>query len=201
MIITIVSFLGFAVENVWLCATKGYIDNRNMCLPFLIGYGLAVVAIYLLFGTPKKLCLFGKGLLIKSKVIKLLIYLLLVMVCVSVGEILIGKLVEKTCHFYWWDYSNLPLHITRYTTIPTSAAFSTMITIFMHKFFEPLYQYFISWNPQMLKIVASCLMALLMADYLYSMYQMYAKKSMLPRWKIRTTETRLYRFAQKYIAH
>jgi len=201
MIVAIVSFLGFVVENVWLCATKGYIDNRNMCLPFLIGYGLAVVAIYLLFGTPKKLRLFGKGLLIKSKVVKILIYFLLVMLCVSVGEILIGKLVEKTCHFYWWDYSNLPLHITRYTTIPTSAAFSTMITLFMYKFFEPLYQYFTSWNPQVLKIVASCLMLLLTVDYLYSMYQMYVKKSMMPRWKIRTTGMRLYQLVRKCINH
>ena len=34
---TVVSFLGFVVENVWLAFTKGYIDNRNMALPFLLG--------------------------------------------------------------------------------------------------------------------------------------------------------------------
>lgn len=30
----LVSFLGFVVEDGWLALTKGYIDNRNMHLPF-----------------------------------------------------------------------------------------------------------------------------------------------------------------------
>lgn len=55
LIVTVISFLGFVVENVWLSMTKGYIDNRNMTLPFLLGYGIAIVLIYLLFGTPEHL--------------------------------------------------------------------------------------------------------------------------------------------------
>lgn len=51
--ITIISFLGFCVENVWLAFTQKCIDNRNMSLPFLLGYGLAVVGIYFIFRTLK----------------------------------------------------------------------------------------------------------------------------------------------------
>lgn len=65
LVIAVVSFLGFAVENIWLAITKGYIDNRNMCLPFLLGYGLAVAVIYLLFGTPKKLWVLGRSIPVK----------------------------------------------------------------------------------------------------------------------------------------
>ena len=70
MLIAVVSFLGFVVENIWLWGTKGYIDNRNMCLPFLIGYGLAIVAIHALFGTPSQLILLGKRLGIRNKIVK-----------------------------------------------------------------------------------------------------------------------------------
>ena len=39
----VVSFLGFVVENIWLAMTKGYINNRNMNAPFLLGYGLLIL--------------------------------------------------------------------------------------------------------------------------------------------------------------
>ena len=48
----VVSFLGFVVENIWLAMTKGYINNRNMNAPFLLGYGLLILFMYAVFGTP-----------------------------------------------------------------------------------------------------------------------------------------------------
>ena len=46
----VVSFLGFVVENIWLAMTKGYINNRNMNAPFLLGYGLLILFMYAVFG-------------------------------------------------------------------------------------------------------------------------------------------------------
>ena len=60
MVLAVVSFIGFVVENVWLAATKGYMDNRNAFFPFLMGYGIAILLIHIIVGTPKKLWLFGK---------------------------------------------------------------------------------------------------------------------------------------------
>lgn len=40
IMMAIVSFLGFILENIWLMFTKGYIDNRNVGTPFLLGYGI-----------------------------------------------------------------------------------------------------------------------------------------------------------------
>lgn len=48
----LVSFLGFVVEDGWLALTKGYIDNRNMHLPFLFGYGIAMVGLYRFSARP-----------------------------------------------------------------------------------------------------------------------------------------------------
>ena len=52
IMVAVISFLGFSLENLWLSLTKGFIDNRNMNAPFLMGYGLLVVGMYLLLGTP-----------------------------------------------------------------------------------------------------------------------------------------------------
>lgn len=35
MIMVIISFLGFVVENIWIAGTKGFMDNRGIFLPFL----------------------------------------------------------------------------------------------------------------------------------------------------------------------
>lgn len=193
MIVTVVSFLGFVVENAWLAMTKGYIDNRSMCLPFLLGYGLAIIAIYLLFGTPAELVFLGKKLKIKSTFIKILIYFLAVMVCVSVGEIMLGTFVEKTCHFYWWDYTRLPMHITRYTSIPTSMTFSLLITIFMRRFFNPLMDFFLRMAPDKLQVLSLTFMTLMTVDFIINAVHFFKKKEMARLWKIDTRNTLGYR--------
>ena len=45
--IILISFVGFLVENIWNFLTSGQIDNRNMHLPFILGYGLAILGVYL----------------------------------------------------------------------------------------------------------------------------------------------------------
>ena len=197
MILVTVSFLGFVVENVWLGVTKGYMDNRNMMLPFLLGYGVAVLGIYFLFGTPAKLRILGLRLNLKSEYMQLFVYYGIVMICISVGEIVLGKLVEKTCQIKWWDYSKLPLHITQYTSVPTSAGFSMMVVTFMNKIFVPLYETFMAWDYVRLRNTAMILLVLLVADYLYHTYLMFTQKAMISRWVIDTTGTRLYRRLHK----
>lgn len=193
MIVSVISFLGFVVENVWLCMTKGYIDNRNMCFPFLLGYGIAILLIYIILGTPKKVWFFGKVIQIQNRVIRGLVYFVGVMICVSVGEILLGTFVEKACGFYWWDYSNLPMHITRYTTIPTSAMFSLLIVIFMELCFAPLYHFFVKWNYHILRGTALVLSVIMMGDFVYNAYKMYKLRGMIRRWRMDTKRSRLYK--------
>lgn len=54
IMVIIIAFIGFCFEDLWMLFRYSVIDNRNMYLPFLLGYGLFVVLIYYLIGTPKK---------------------------------------------------------------------------------------------------------------------------------------------------
>lgn len=191
LIAIIVSFLGFVVENIWLSYSRGRIDNRNMCFPFLIGYGIAIILIFIILGTPKKPWLFGFKLNIRNKFMRIFFYFIGVMLCVSLGEIVIGTIVEKTCNFYWWDYSKLPLHITRYTSLPTSIMFSAMIVIFMNNFFIPLFDYFSRISNQTFQTLSIILFCLLIGDFAFNAYKMYKTKSMIIRWRIDTKERKL----------
>ena len=193
VIVAVISFLGFAVEDIWLSITKGYMDNRNMYFPFLFGYGLAVIVLWRLFGTPQDLMLCTIPLAIRSPLARKVLYVLFIMTCICIGEILLKTLMEKLCHFQWWDFSRLPLHITQYTSIPTSAAFSLMIGVFMDNAFEPILRNILTWDYEVLRLVAAILMAIMIGDFVHSGYYMYRNKQMLMTWKIDTTRTPGYR--------
>ena len=138
IMVAIISFLGFVVENVWLAITKGYMNNRNMNAPFLLGYGLVVLFLYFVLGTPANPVKWGLLRKTYSKKIQYIVYFLCSFVVVCIGEIILGTIVEWLCGFEYWNYSNIPMHITKYTSIPTSTGFATMITFFMGECFTPL---------------------------------------------------------------
>lgn len=184
LVITVVSFLGFWVENIFIAITKGYIDNRNMLFPFLLGYGLAIAVIYLLFGTPKEPKFFGIELKSNNKVQNILTFLFITFLCVCVGECILGTFVEKTCGIVWWNYSNIPLHFTKYTSFPTSLGFALLITVFMEYFFTPIYNGFTKINKKTLYILATVFIVLLVGDFLFSAARMFNTLELMKIWRI-----------------
>lgn len=184
LIVVLVSLLGFIVENVFTSFTHGFIDNRNMVLPFLLGYGLAVLTIYKLFGTPKNPLFWGKSIDVSNSHLSVLYYFIIAFLCVSVGEIILGYLIEWTCDIIWWDYTAIPLHITRYTSIPTSTIFALLITVFMRYFFDPLLNSFSKMNPKFLSVLALSLIILLSIDFINSGIYMFKNHNTLRIWRI-----------------
>lgn len=184
IVVIIVSFLGFTVENIWLALTKGYINNRNMNLPFLLGYGLAMAAVYFLFGIPSEMILMTKVKVRASRAMKILLYFLCVMFCVSVGEIVIGTVTEKLCRIEYWNYSGLPLHITKYTSIPTSAGFAGMITLFMEKIFPPLMERLSNMNENVLHVIVLVLLTALLIDFIYCYGKMVKTHNFYHIWEV-----------------
>ena len=142
LIVVLVSFAGFWVENIFIAFMGGFMNNRNMKLPFLLGYGLAILTIYRLFGTPKKPLFWGRELSLNRRFSGTIYYFFIAFLCVCIAEIIIGYTVEWTCGIIWWNYSNIPLHITRYTSVPTSLGFAFLITLFMRFAFLPLLNLF-----------------------------------------------------------
>ncbi len=169
-IIVICSFIGFVIENVWIGIRYGYFDNRNMYLPFLLGDGIAVVLFYSILGLPEK-----------YPDIK---YFSSVFVLVSLGEIILGYVVEKVCGIYYWDYSGLPFHLTRYTSLFTSAGFAAMITVFMRSVFPFIVKMLSLIEAFPFRYAGVIFAGLLIVDYFASFYQMRKRKDFHLRWKV-----------------
>lgn len=175
--IVVVSFMGWVVENAWLLLRKGFMDNRNMNLPFLLGYGIACVGIFIILGKPKKFW----------------IYFLECFFLISAGEIIMGSLMEKICGFEWWNYNSIPLHITKYTSIPTSCAFALAVTLFMKYCFTPLLTVFNKHSSKFITGLASVLVIVLVADLSFSFVQMYKIHGLYEKWQIPLAQMPLHR--------
>ena len=155
LMIILCSFLGYLTENIWNYFTKGYVDNRNMFMPLLIGYGIAILLVYVFFGAPGK-----KGVIL---------YALKILIFTAIAEIALGYTFEFICGFRFWDYSDMPLHFTPYVSAITSAGFVLIITLFMKAHFTSLMELFKKWSEyKAVRIIASLVTLLMCADLVLS---------------------------------
>lgn len=188
-----ISLLGFILENIWLAVRKGYIDNRNMSLPFLAGYGVLVSGIYYTIGTPEEMRITLPPNV--SLTARYILYFISAAAVVSIGEIALGTAVEHLFGFEYWNYESLPMHITKYTSIPTSMGFAVVITFFMGKCFSPIMTVIASFEPHDVHGTAVMLTFALAADFFSSFRKMYRTRSLNERWHVDVP--RVYAAAQR----
>ncbi|MBQ5332893.1 MAG: putative ABC transporter permease, partial [Oscillospiraceae bacterium] len=103
---------------------------------------------------------------------------------VTAGELILGHLMEKLCGFEYWNYERLPLHITKYTSVPTSIGFALIITSFMGACFEPIMEIITLINPEDIKSVSIILIAVMTADLIASFIKMHKTHGLNVRWTI-----------------
>lgn len=183
IMIILVSFLGFIVENIWLAITKGYIDNRNMTLPFLLGYGLFIIGLYLIIGTPNTFLTTANTFLLKRPIIRKSLYFITVFLLVSTSEIILGFFTQHYFGFYYWNYERLPWHLTKYTSIPTSLGFTIIITLFMQECFLPILEFINSINTELISLISFVFFILLLIDLLKSFSKMHKTHHLNYKWR------------------
>lgn len=181
------SFIGYVVENLFKLVMNGYVDNRYMFLPFLLGYGLFIAAIGILIGTPNNLFPLSKRQPKLKKPVAYLFYFLLTALLVSAGELALGYAVEAIGGFNYWDYSKLPLNFTKYTSLPTSVGFGAIITAFMGFIYEPAIRFFEKKKgSRAWRTLSIVVISLLVIDFFASFAVMIAtgKRMIIWRWHI-----------------
>lgn len=178
VMLVITSFIGFWFEDIWMICRHGILDNRNMFLPFLLGYGVFIVALSYILGTPNNLC----NRIKLKRPYSTIIYYLICVILVSIGELLLGLFVEKTGGFSYWDYSTIPLHVTKYTSLPTSLGFALIITLFMDFVFIPLRNKIQKLVEKIPLPVVIIMLLILVVDFFISFKTMYTNNGKNTLW-------------------
>ena len=184
--IVFASFVGYVVENLFKLVKNGYIDNRYMFLPFLLGYGLFVAVIGILIGTPYNLFPLVKKQPKPKAVLSYLLYFFISAVLVSAGELALGYAVEAIGGFNYWDYSNIPLNFTKYTSLPTSVGFGIIITAFMGLVYEPSMRFFEKKkSSRAWRALSRVAISLLVIDFFASFAVMIKTGKRMVLWRLR----------------
>ncbi len=189
----VISFLGFCLENAWLAYTKGFVDNRNFSLPFLAGYGILVLGIYFIIGTPEEMRAFAFFDLKTDHTARVILYFADAFLTVSIAEVILGTVFEKATGVIWWDYTRLPLHFTRYTSVFTSMGFALVITLFMDNVFTPLMDRIMLIDPVTLRNNTLVVSLFIFIDTLNSFRKMYRSRSLNVTWRYYIADKRLER--------
>ncbi len=116
----IVCFVGFLAENIARLIGMGILDSRFHILPFISPYGLVVFAFHLVLSDSDDISIFGKKLLSDSlkhkKLYSNLLTYFLICLFVFLGELAVGNLWDVLFGVKLWNYSDLPLSFTPYTS-------------------------------------------------------------------------------------
>ena len=184
--------VGYWVENLFRLVSKGVLDSRNQLLPFLFCYTIAMWAMYLALGTTNHPRFFShrvlEGNTRRDKILARIYYFTVVFLFVFFGEIVVGSIFEQVSGISLWDYSGIPLHVTKYTSIPTCTAMSLGVAVIMGNFFEGLMKK-IQRIPYRTTVQLDYVLAtLILADWLIMMVSINVFKKAPAYWSVHASK-------------
>ena len=133
----ILSFIGWLYEVLLVRVRFGYWTDRGfLFLPFCPIYGVTLIVVYFLIGTPQE----KRGVLknVQNPFAHISLYLIFAFLIPTAAELLVGALFDKAFHLSLWSYTGMPMNFRGYISLPISFLWSALIYIFMRFFFTPL---------------------------------------------------------------
>lgn len=127
--------------------------------PWTIIYGLATLIIFWIGDKTAKINL--------KKWQQVIIFLISAFLILSIVEMLAGILIEKVLGIVYWDYSDLPLHIGKYSCVLVSliwTAYAGILNYFIYPWVKKII-------PKIPNVVTFILIALFLVDVAYSIFE------------------------------
>lgn len=171
LLMIMTAFIGWAAENTVKLVTSGVIDNRYHVLPFIFPYGFAFLVMHLVLGDTDDIGFFGKKIFKKkslgSKILSNLLYVFIVCLFVFLGELGVGNAYETLTGATLWDYSEMPLHLTKYVCLSSAFGYGIGAYAVMKFMFYPLLNQLWNYgNIKSIRIVDCTLGTLVVLDSL-----------------------------------
>lgn len=125
----IFAFIGWIAENVSKIIIGGVFDSRFHLLPFIGIYTIIPFSFHIALGNPDSITVFGKKIFKeeskKNKILSNIITYFSICAAVFLGELVVGNAWDALFGVKLWNYNNLPLHLTRYTSVVSTFGFGT----------------------------------------------------------------------------
>lgn len=189
LVCAVASFCGWLTENVFRALASGRLDSRGQLLPFIAVYGFGVALLYALFGLPLEMRFLRWRILPKenarNRALRGIVYAAVTFCLILVSEAAVGLFFERVFGIRGWNYTNIPLHITRYTSVPTTAGFTLGVFLFM-QFALPWLSRRFDRLPRLLRtVLAWSLFTLIVYDFLLMLLTAARTGSVPVYWALR----------------
>lgn len=134
----ILSFLGWVWETVFSFLIRSPNDRGFLTMPFCTIYGVALIFVYLLLGTPSDMRLFGRPVFTKSALLRYPAYFLASALLATVIELFTATFFQSIFGIELWNYAFLTGESDFIAILP-SFFWGAAITLFMRFLFRPIH--------------------------------------------------------------
>ena len=159
----ILSFIGWVWETVFSFLLRSPNDRGFLTMPFCTIYGVALIFVYLLFGTPTDMRLFGRPVFTDKAFLRYPAYFLASALLATVIELFTATFFESLFGIELWNYSFLTGETSFIAFLP-SLFWGIAITLFMRFLFQPIHLAVGKIKPNILNGIFWTLLILLVAD-------------------------------------
>ena len=135
----ILSFIGWVWETIFSFILHSPNDRGFLVLPFCTIYGFALIFIYLLFGTPSDMHLFGHSIFPNHAFPRYLAYFFSSALLATAIELVTAAFFESFFGIKLWSYTFLPGGESEFIALLPSLFWGVAITLFMRFLFQPIH--------------------------------------------------------------
>lgn len=168
VVFTIASIIGFLIETGYVFLSVGKIVKRGMLFgPYCPIYGFGALILYLCFYN------------VKAKRSNIPLIFISASLILGTFELVCGLIFKHIFNIEMWNYSDKPLNILNYTTLPILIGWGILGTIyvfFLHPIILKLVRHI---TPVLLKKVAITICAIFILDFIISTRRIWINPNVL----------------------
>lgn len=168
VVFTIASIIGFLIETGYVFLSVGKIVKRGMLFgPYCPIYGFGALILYLYFYN------------VKAKRSNIPLIFVSASLILGTFELICGLIFKHIFNIEMWNYSDKPLNILNYTTLPILIGWGILGTIyvfFLHPIILKLVRHI---TPVLLKKVAITICAIFILDFIISTRRIWINPNVL----------------------
>lgn len=168
VVFTIASIIGFLIETGYVFLSVGKVVKRGMLLgPYCPIYGFGALILYLCFYN------------VKAKKVNIPLIFISASLILGSFELICGLIFKYIFNIEMWNYSDKPLNILNYTTLPILIGWGILGTIyvfFLHPIILKLVRHI---SPILLKKVAITICAIFILDFIISTKRIWINPNIL----------------------
>ena len=174
LMLLFISMLGWIWETIYLSLKyEQFMDRGFLTMPFCPIYGIAIMSVYFLIGTPKE----GRGLLkgIHNKYALYITYFLMAMLIPTIIELFTGWFFDEVCGKMLWTYEGNWMNFRGYICPSVTLFWGVSLTLVMRYVFPHLKNLFFKIPDEIARGMAIFMLVLLSGDFGYNIYKSFKR--------------------------